>query len=411
MTPKLNRISVCLIFLCLLLGFAVFWRYSPNVPPPPAAPPVQQIKVFSLSNAPSTNDGLAWSTNVPAAVSNFVAKIANSTNHGTVAFNPAKSTYAQFKNSQQQDAFNRLEKNTSGSAQLFLRPDNSTPIQIKGNPLMKAVGGSGTIAEQNEKTASTFLRENATLLLLDNPDKELRLIASETDSLGMVNIRYAQTYAGLDVWPAQLSVHLDAQGNVVMMDGAYIATPEGVATVPQIAQSESETRAKALVPGGTLANGSKPVLIVYGPLDKPPRLGWKSEVVSGLQNDWIVVIDAMDGSTLTAFNQVADANVSGSGVDLLGQTLNLNVWQSGSTYYMLNASKSMFNPVLGSGYIYIVDAANTNINQVAFQNLHDITSTNPNSWGIPDGVSAAFNFSQTYDYYHTRFSRDSYNGL
>ena len=150
---------------------------------------------------------------------------------------------------------------------------------------MKAVGGGGTTAEQNENTALTFLKENASLLLLDNPDQELRVLASETDNLGMVNIRYAQTYAGLDVWPAQLSVHLDAQGNVAMMDGAYIATPEGVATVPQIAESESATRAKALVPGGEPAHGSKPTLIVYGPLDKPPRLGWKSEVVSGLQND------------------------------------------------------------------------------------------------------------------------------
>lgn len=414
MTPKANRFLAFLILLCLLLGFAVFWRHSPNVPPPPAAPPVQQIKVFSLSNAPSTNDGLAWSTNVPVAVSNFVAKIANSTNHGTVAFNPAKSTYAQFKNSQQQDTFNRLEKNTFGSAQLFLRPDNSTPIQIKGNPLMKAVGGSGTIAEQNENTSRTFLRENASLLLLNDPDKELRLLASETDSLGMANIRYSQTYAGLDVWPAQLSVHLDAQGNVTMMDGAYIATPEGVATVPQISQSESETRAKALVPGGTLVNGSKPSLIVYGPLDKPPRLGWKSEVVSGLQNDWVVVIDALDGSTLTAFNQIADANVSGSGVDLLGRTLNLNVWQNGSTYYMLDTSKAMFNPSSGNGFIAIYDARNLTQDQIivgnTIQNYYYITSSIPTSWNNPDGVSAAYNFSQTYDYYRARFNRDSYNG-
>jgi len=411
MTLKFGNLRGLLVVLAFVIVLAIFWRHATNLTPPPAMPPVHQIKVFPLSNAPSTKDEMAWSTNVPVAVSKFIAKIASSTNHGSVASYPAKSTFVQFKNSQQQDAFSRLEKNSFGSAQLFLRPDNSTPIQIKGYPLMKAVGGGGTTAEQNENTALTFLKENASLLLLDNPDKELRVLASETDNLGMVNIRYAQTYAGLDVWPAQLSVHLDAQGNVAMMDGAYIATPEGVATVPQIAESESETRAKALVPGGELAKGSKPTLIVYGSLDKPPRLGWKSEVVSGLQNDWVVVIDALDGSTLTAFNQVADANVSGSGVDLLGQTRNLNVWQSGSTYYMLNASKSMFNPVVGSGYIYIVDAANTNINQVAFQNLRDITSANPNLWSIPDGVSAAYNFSETYDYYQARFNRNSYNGL
>ena len=413
MHRKVDRVWVTLIFLCFFLGFSVVWRHSPNATSQNVLP-VQQIKVFSLSNAPSINNGVAWSTNIPKGVSQLVAQMSKTTNHSAFPNSPAKATYAQFKNSKQQDAFNRLEKNTFGSVRLFLRPDNSTPIQIKGYPLMKAVGGDGTTAEQNENTARTFLRENASLLLLDNPDKELRILATETDSLGVVNIRYAQTYAGLDVWPAQLSVHLDAQGNVAMMDGAYIATPEGVTTVPQIAASESETRAKALVPGGELASGSKPTLIVYGPLDKPPRLGWKSEVVSGLQNDWVVVIDALDGSTLTAFNQAADANVAGSGVDLLGQNLNLNVWQNGSAYYMLDTSKNMFNPTTGNGLIAIFDARNLTQDQIIvgniIQNIYYITSSIPTSWNNPDGVSANYNFSQTYDYYHSRFSRDSYNG-
>ena len=213
MHRKADKIKVLLIFLCLFLFFSVVWRHSSNASSQ-IVPPVQQIKVFSLSNAPSINNGVAWSTNVPQAISQFVAQMSKTTNRSAFPFSPAKATYAQFKNSKQQDAFNRLEKNTLGSAQLFLRPDNSTPIQIKGYPLMKAVGGGGTIAEQNENTARAFLRENASLLLLNDPDKELRILASETDSLGMFNIRYAQTYAGLDVWPAQLSIHLDARGNV-----------------------------------------------------------------------------------------------------------------------------------------------------------------------------------------------------
>jgi Zn-dependent metalloprotease len=410
MISKPKRFSLLLIFLCLVIGFVVIRKHAPNINS--NVPPIQQVKTFPLSNAPSIAAETTWSTNVPAAVSNFVAGIKQKSNQNQAAniLNPTKGTYVQFKNRQQETAFDQL-KQTSGSAQLFLRPDNSTPIQIKGYPLMKAIGGGGALAEQNAKTANAFLQENASLLLLNDPSKELRVLANETDNLGMINIRYAQTYAGLDVWPAQLSVHLDAQGNVAMLDGAYIATPEGVATVPQISQSEAETRAKSLVSGGELANGSKPALIIYGPLDKPPRLGWKSEVVSGLQNDWIVVIDALDGSTLTAFNQVADANVAGSGVDLLGQTRSLNVWQNGSTYFMLDTGKSMFNSTSGSGYIRIYDATNQNINNLTLGSFIDITSLTPASWNNPDGVSAAFNFSQTYDYYHTRFGRDSYNGL
>ncbi len=412
MTRKRISFFGLLTVLFLLICFSLTWRRAAN--PPASAPPIRQVKVFALSNAPSVAAQSTWSAQIPLTISNFVAKIAASTNHGPITFGTARGAYVQFKNSQQQDAFKRLENSASGSAQLFLRPDNSTPVQIKGYPLMKAVGGNGSTAAQNEKTARAFLRENASLLLLSDPDKELRELTRETDTLGMANIRYVQTYAGLDVWPAQLSIHLDAHGNVTMMDGAYIATPEGVATKPQISESESETRAKALVPGGTLANGGKSTLIVYGPLDKPPRLGWKSEVVSGIQNDWVVVIDALDGSTLTAFNQCADANVPGSGVDLLGQTRALNVWLSGSKYYMRDASKSMFNPATATGFITIGDAGNLTENQIivgnTIKNVHDIASTTPTDWNNPDGVSAAYNFSQTYDYYHSRFNRDSYSG-
>ncbi len=367
-----------LLFTVLLFGLYIL-RYQPHNVTHLTTMPVQQIKVFSLSNAPSTKVGAVWSSNIPPAVSKFIANASTSTNSISLQPTSAKISYVEFKDSQQRDAFNRLEKMTAGSAELVLRPDNSTPVQIKGYPLMKAVGGGGTLAEQNVKTAKAFMQENASLLLLNDPSQELRVLANETDNLGTVNIRYAQTYAGLDVWPAQLSVHLDAQGNVTMLDGAYIATPEGIATVPQISQSESETRAKALVPDGELAKDSKPTLIIYGPLDKPPRLGWKSEVVAGLQNDWIVVVDALDGSTLTAFNQVADANVAGSGVDLLGQTRSLNIWQEGSTYYMLDTSKSMFNSANANGLIGIFDARNLTQDQIivgnTIQNLYYTTSS------------------------------------
>ena len=91
MIPKTNKALAVLIFLGLFLGFFVVWRHSPKEESQ-AVPPVQQIKVFSLSNAPSINSGVTWSTNIPVAVANFVAKNANSTNRGIIAFNPSKAT-------------------------------------------------------------------------------------------------------------------------------------------------------------------------------------------------------------------------------------------------------------------------------------------------------------------------------
>lgn len=349
---------VSVTIIGVFLGFAIWGKHSSMKPPLPPLPPIQTVKVFALSNAPTTTVTAKWSTNVPASVKSFIAHAAKSQGQ---AINPANSrlgTHVQFKNSEQESAYRRLAQNTGGSAKLFLRADNSTPVQIKGYPLLKAVAGGGSPLDRAKHTALTFLDQNAALLLLDDPSTELKMIEAKTDRLGTTSVRYEQTYKGLEVWPAQLSVHMDQQGDVTMMDGAYVATPENVPTIPQISQSESARRAEAIVPDGTLAGGKQPTLVVYGPLDQPPRLAWKSEVVAGLQDDWIVVVDALNGSTLTAFNQCADDNVAGSGTDLLGQTRSLNVWQNGVNYYLLDASKAMFNPATGDGLIAILDATN-----------------------------------------------------
>ena len=107
-------------------------------------------------------------------------------------------------------------------------------------------------------------------------------------------------------------------------------------------------------------------------------------------------------------------SVSGSGLDLLGVIRPLNVWRQGATFYMIDASKSMFNASTGYGFIETDDALNQSQSQIfsnnVLQNIYHVASASSNSWGNADAVSAAYNLSQTYDYYLDRFSRNSYNG-
>jgi bacillolysin len=382
---------------------------------PPGVPPLQSLKAYALSNAPTVASGTAWSTNAPddpraaQLIKNLPARLPTSPASQPTA-TPSRALEVPFRSASQRDAFDRLQQTTGGPLQVYLRPDNTTPAQIKGYPLMKAVAGLGDLSVQQERTARTFLQENASLLLLHDPATELRLLARETDELGRTHLHFTQHYAGLKVWPDQLSVHLDPEGNVDLMDGAYIPTPEGTATKPQLSGEEAEATARASLAGGAEGTATKPELVIYGPMDKPPRLGWKIELASGLRYDWLTVIDAITGSPLTAYNQVMEANVVGSGTDLLGATRALNVWQSGSTYYLWDTSKNMFKPATWNGALYTLDVRSTPYDQLSGSALSDVTSANPNSWNNPDAVSAAYNFSETYDYYHQKFGRDSYNG-
>ncbi|MEI8042558.1 MAG: hypothetical protein WCL11_14190, partial [Verrucomicrobiota bacterium] len=122
-------------------------------------------------------------------------------NHAAPAAGKAGTS---FRDGAQVEAFQRLQQRVGAAVEVYLRPENSTPIQIKGSPLYRAVTGG-----DEEATAKAFLRENAALLLLQNPDDELRLANRQGDELGGSTLRFTQHYQGLEVWPAEVAVHLD----------------------------------------------------------------------------------------------------------------------------------------------------------------------------------------------------------
>ncbi len=376
------------------------------------APPVEKLRAFSLTNAPKTAATASWSTNWPGNTAQV--QVMQQVAARVLANQPAQllpnmaPVAGGFRDDKQAEAMRQLQQRVGTSLQVYLRPQNSTPIQLKGNPLATAVATGGDQAARNEATAKSFLRDNAALMLLNDPDQELQLAHRQPDPLGGEVLRFTQQYQGLPVWPAEIGVHLGASGDINLVDGAYIATPEAVSMTPALAPSDAAAKARDAVEAGSSARVGTPELIVYAPMDQASRLAWKADVSVSLDKSWWVVIDAQTGETLVAISRVTTGSVPGSGLDLFGVNRSLNVWQSGATYYMIDASKPMFNSTTGEGYIEVDDAALAPIDNV--QSLYYVTSSSANSWSNPDAVSASFNLSQTYDYYYSRFARNSFDG-
>jgi Zn-dependent metalloprotease/Tol biopolymer transport system component len=308
----------------------------------------------------------------------------------------------------------RLHAESGGTLQAYLRPESHVPVQLKGYPLAEP---DPTLLGQpngDELMAKRFLQANRDVLLLSQPDDELRLNHRETDKLGRTVLRYSQFYRGLEVWPGEIGVHSDAAGAIDLVHTTTVPTPEGLDVTPRVTAEQAMQRASASVPGGLSGTATDPKLLIYAPLDQPSKLAWKLELSFGLNQHWQMVVDAQTGSNLKAVNMCMCANVSGSGVDLLGITRPLNVDQQGGLYYMRNLSKPMFNAATGVGSIQIADARNATESQIFVDNrlanrFHNI-STNPNSWTNADAVSAAYNFSEVHDYYLQTHSRSSYDG-
>ena len=295
---------------------------------------------------------------------------------------------------------------------VIFKPEAGTPRMIKGEVLERSFRGAYSIVERDKKTAHTFLRSKKGLLRINEPDRELRFYQRQVDNIGRRHLRFSQQYSELPVWPAELIVHLKQNGDVDMMDGAFVQTPQKIIIRPILDANDAIEKACKAIPNGEEASISKPDLIIYAPNYSIPRLAWKMELSVSVRHNWLVVIDALNGVALAAYNQVTTSTVSGSGLDLLGESKPLSVWEDGGTFYMADASKQMYNGTsepLGNnpeGVIIIGDFRN----QPFGEDLFYTTSETFTSGWLPDAVSLAYNLSETYDYYLERHSRDSIDG-
>lgn len=291
-------------------------------------------------------------------------------------------------------------------------------VSDSGKKLKQAQSLLPAGSDRDKQTAADFLQENHELLNIAEPAQEFVLQRREVvDSLGHASLRYRQQFQGIPIWPSEAQVHLDQDGNVDLFEGAYIPTPSRVSLEPQITANEARKKARRAVPDATAANVGEAELVIYALDDSAPRLAWKIEVEVSLSQRWLVVIDALDGSVITAFNQVADVNIKGSGVDLYGVKRTLNVWQDKQTFWMVDTSKKMFDPTTNPlntdslrGGIVILDAENNSPDNNGSLHLKSVISANANSWSPRDAVSASYGLSKTYDYFLSQHQRNSIDG-
>lgn len=337
---------------------------------------------------------------------------------------------------EQRQALSELETRCPGEVSVSLRPLAGTPRQIKGAVLQQARHGIGAVSDSHLTTARTFLRANCDLLRLDDPNAELVLVRRQTDELGRTHLRFRQQYQGVPVWPADIIVHLGPEGHVDGMNGAFVPTPKNLSTVPTLDEATAVEYARTGLTDGDKAEVTSSELIIYAPGDTPPRLAWKLELAIGLTSHWLVVIDAVNGDELTAYNQVMHhtgrnhcrATVTGCAheqdEDLFStsqnpRVRNLHVWRQDGFFWMIDTSKEMFDwkaqgphGWIQRGAIWVRDAQNQEVLMgapVVRKPVVGEQGEEPPSFP-PDAVSAAYNLSEAYDYYLARHGRNSFDG-
>lgn len=342
----------------------------------------------------------------------------------------------------------------------IVRGENGLPILFEGK-----TAASGTAAE-NKPMGERALDYCASLLPqgIAQPSAEFIVRKTQTDEQGNSHVRLEQVFNGLPVWAGEVICHTK-NGAFERMNGRYFPTPQLSSTVPVLNSEAAILKVKTEIgldkvktdwsaEDLKLIEGQPFVatLMVFHPKQNlnGERLTWhvtaRPNVLS--RSEWFV--DAITGEVLEQFehtcnllghyhkqmlgkqgeqnsciehkheglsNEEDEMAVTISGTDLLGVNRSFvnGGWQAGNQVVMEDASKSMFNSGASNmpndpvGVIVTLDAFNTSPENQNF-NADFVVSGNTTFTNKQAAVSAHYNCIKSYDYFKSKFNRESIDG-
>ena len=420
MFPSIRRIIMerkipgfrgyCPIIVVVLSVFAVFTAAG-------IAVAEKNVQVMPMLGSSAVNAAVSSSSS--AAVNSEAEELAGQVRQAIEKLKSSDAADGSYASSNKNTRKSDSSSEFGEYKRFHFRKTAKTPRRIEVTPPVAASRRKAQTADSDKSTARSFLNTMQGIMGIENPDEELSFESRMTDKLGYRHLRFSQKYRNLPVWPAELTVHLNADGDVYLMNGAFVQTPGKIPNEPVIQANKAVELARASMEDGGKADAKTPELIIYAPGDRASRMAWKVTLEISPASQWIVLVDAGNGNILDGISRVYSNNVAGSDIDLNGVTRTLNVWQQNNLYYMVDTTKDMFvsssgaqDPSSIKGAITVLDARNQpDTSDVEYiPPLMNVTSSDANSGWITDAVSASYCVSEVYDYYNERHGRNSLDG-
>lgn len=338
------------------------------------------------------------------------------------------------------------------------RSKSGAPIMIKGT-LENASAGRNINLQVLD-----YLQAIKAPIAIKNPTEEFKLINKKTDELGQTHFKMQQAYKGINVYGGQVWLHAQ-DGKVNLFNGRNYPTPTLENVNPSISKIAAQEIANQDVSLKTtlktlsameqklIGEQKEPTLFVYHPINgEKAKLAWHYRFHPNVSNEWEYFIDAQSGEIIDAYKTLCQlhyhpnieayadcketsqtANTTKESIvhhhyentpqngpavsnarDLNGATQTVNSYEIGSNFFMIDASRPMYNegrsklPNDPVGAVWTINAQNTYPENSDFNAIHLVT--NNNNWSDPISVSAHSNAGFAYDYFRTTFGRNSING-
>lgn len=264
-----------------------------------------------------------------------------------------------------------------------------------------------------EATARDFMHTNAVLFRMENPDTELRTLQETTSFAGHTAVRFQQTYQGLEVFPAAMTVETNKFGNVALFTGSYVPTPKGLDTNPKLSLDDAIAAARVALADDGSAPVAEQKLLIYA-YRQAPTLAYHVELQTGPHERWQVIVDAQTGAIINTLDELMMAATPSQGQDNRGATRQFSTWNSGQGFLMVDTTLPMFNP--GSqppslqntqGAVFILHA---NQAQDVSGDIFFHGSNNANGGFDPDGVAAMHATRESFRFFNDVLGRSSLDG-
>lgn len=310
----------------------------------------------------------------------------------------------------------------------FLLAD--TPIVLSRN---KISGLPTFIKKHNSLTAKAFkplrdvqdvksreniiyngVNEMKDLLQIRDPQSQFQITDIGMDENGVLHAKMKQKINDIDIYGAELLVHINNNENSLTLNGNYYkintndfsdATIETSNLINTIEHDLINIRKKSVLKSKPLIEHLSPIIEKIFLPNQDQTSGKTAYHVSFWATPtsrWEYFIDAVKGNVIRAFENrcTADGPVTSSGKDLNGVSRTFGTYLSAGSYYMVDITKPMFNSTTFKGIIKTYDMKNDTVGT-----LYTVTSSN-NTWDSK-AVSAHYNASVSYDYFKTIHGRNS----
>ena len=318
--------------------------------------------------------------------------------------------------------------------------EDGLPVWIEGR-----LSSNIKMPDSQKEQIMVYLESVKRKMQIKEPSGEFSEIESHSDKEGITHATLQQKYAGLDVYGAQIKIHLDQEGPF-LVNGRFFPSSKLQKFAPAITElSAIETvkndvsriaKFKDLSDSDLyLIENHKQFLsdlVIYhkNRQIQAEYLAWHIVVYPNIMKRYEYFIDAQNGEVLHYFETLCgfhshdrdaqqtmgplDGPVTANATDLNNKTQLINTYQVGSKFYMIDASKSMFNGAQSTfpnnpvGTIITLDGMNKSPNSGNFS--YTIVNSNNNSWVDKASVSSHWNASECYKYFLATHGRNSIDG-